>query len=98
MPEPARYLNKGIQSGTGMTRYRTEIQDAGIPIPAASTSMPMPSFDISYSDKSQTPFLVILQNQIIFFSFHCTNYVKDLNQLGFHFYVVRRKALYRRAS
>ncbi len=56
---------------------------------AASTSMPMSSYDISYSDKSQTPFLLILQNQIIFFSFHNTNYVEDLNQLGFHFYVVR---------
>jgi hypothetical protein len=32
------------QSGTGMLRYRTEIQDAGMPMPAASTSMPMPSY------------------------------------------------------
>ncbi len=33
MPEPVRYRNKGTQSGTGMLRYRTEIQvpeaDAG---------------------------------------------------------------------
>ncbi len=29
----------------GMLRYRTEIQDAGMPMPAASTSMPMPSYD-----------------------------------------------------
>jgi hypothetical protein len=44
MPEPVRYRNKGTHSGTGMLRYRTEIQDAGMPMPAASTSMPMPSY------------------------------------------------------
>ncbi len=38
MPEPVRYQNKGTWSGTGMLRYRTEIQDAGMP--AASTSCP----------------------------------------------------------
>jgi hypothetical protein len=32
------------QFGTGMLRYLTEIQDAGMPMPAASTSMPMPSY------------------------------------------------------
>ncbi len=42
MPEPVRYRNKGTQSGTGMLRYRTEIQDAGMPM--ASTSMTMPSY------------------------------------------------------
>ncbi len=31
MPEPVRSRNKGTQSGTGMLRYRTEIQDAGMP-------------------------------------------------------------------
>jgi hypothetical protein len=35
---------KGTQSGTGMLLYRIEMQDAGMPTPAASTSMPMPSF------------------------------------------------------
>jgi hypothetical protein len=39
-----KYRNKGTQSGAGMIRYRTEIQDAGMPMPAASTSMPMPSY------------------------------------------------------
>jgi hypothetical protein len=46
MAEPVRYQNKGIQSGTGMLQYRTEIQDAGMPMPAASSSMQMPSFGI----------------------------------------------------
>jgi hypothetical protein len=32
------------QSGTGMLRYRTEKQDAGMPMPAASTSMAMPNY------------------------------------------------------
>jgi hypothetical protein len=36
---------KGIQSGTGMLRYRTEMLDDGIPTPAALDSMPMPSCD-----------------------------------------------------
>jgi hypothetical protein len=44
LPEPVRYRNKGTQSGTGMLRYRTEIQDAGMPMQVASTSMPMPSY------------------------------------------------------
>jgi hypothetical protein len=62
----ALYLNKGIPFGTGMLQYRTEIQAAGIPMPASSTSMPMPSYDNSFSDMSQAPFLLILQNEIIF--------------------------------
>jgi hypothetical protein len=33
------------QSGTGMLRYRTEMLDTGIPMPAASASMPLPSYD-----------------------------------------------------
>ncbi len=44
MPEPVRYGNKGAQSGIGMFRYWTEIQDAGLPMPAASSSMPMLSY------------------------------------------------------
>jgi hypothetical protein len=38
MPEPFRYMNKGTQSGTGMRRYRTEIQGAGMPMPAPSNA------------------------------------------------------------
>ncbi len=64
MPEPFQYRNKRTQSGTGMLRYRTEIQDAGMPIPAASTSMPMPcyafhtvSIDSKRDPRSFTPLL-----------------------------------------
>jgi hypothetical protein len=35
--------DKRTHSGTGMLCYRTEIQDAGMPMPAASASIPMPS-------------------------------------------------------
>jgi hypothetical protein len=31
---PVRYWDKGNQFGTGMLRYRTEIQDAGMPMPS----------------------------------------------------------------
>jgi hypothetical protein len=44
MPEPVRYRNKVTQSGTGMLRYRTEMYDAEMLMPAASTWMPMPSY------------------------------------------------------
>jgi hypothetical protein len=37
-------VDAGNQSGFGILRYRTENQDAGVPMPAASTSMPMPSY------------------------------------------------------
>jgi hypothetical protein len=58
-PPTTAFLNAGMsdcpassQSGTGMNknsdarmlRYRTEIQEAGMPMPAALTSMPMPSY------------------------------------------------------
>ncbi len=45
MPELMRYRDKRTQSGTGMLRYRTEIQDAGMPMPAASASVPMPNVE-----------------------------------------------------
>ncbi len=49
MLEHFRYHNKRTQSGTGMLRYRTEIQDAGMLMPAAaSISMPMPSCTYQY--------------------------------------------------
>ncbi len=35
---------RGPSFGTGILRYRTEMLDAGIPMPAASTSMPMTRF------------------------------------------------------
>ena len=34
---------KGTQSVTGMLRHQTEISDAGMPMPAALASMPMPA-------------------------------------------------------
>ncbi len=43
--EPVRYRNKGTQSDTLMLQYWTEVQDAGMPMPVASTSMLMPSYD-----------------------------------------------------
>jgi hypothetical protein len=39
-----RYRKKRTQPSTGMLRFRTEIQDAGMPMLAASASMPMPSY------------------------------------------------------
>jgi hypothetical protein len=47
MQERALYQYKETQSATGMLRYRTEIQDAGMRMPA---SIPMPSYAI------QTPY------------------------------------------
>ncbi len=44
MPVPVRYRNKGTQSGTGMPRFLTDIQDAGMPMPAALDLMQMPSY------------------------------------------------------
>ena len=49
IPEPVRYENKGTLFSTGMLRYRTEIQDTGMPMPAALTSMPMASY-VGYKD------------------------------------------------
>jgi hypothetical protein len=86
MPEPARYLNKGIQSSTGMLRYRTEIQDAGIPMSAASTSMPMPSYDNSYSDMSQAPFLSCSYSRIkLFFLFSLYEICRRPHPMGLPF-------------
>jgi hypothetical protein len=42
--EPVRYWTKLMQSGIFLFWYRTEIMDAGIPMPALVSSMPMPSF------------------------------------------------------
>jgi hypothetical protein len=46
MLDPARYRNKETQFGTGMLRYRTEMLNAGMQMPAASASMPMPSYAV----------------------------------------------------
>ncbi len=33
-----------MQSGIFLVRYRTKIRDAGMPMPASVSSMPMPSY------------------------------------------------------
>jgi hypothetical protein len=48
VPEPVRYRNKDTQSGSGMLLYRTEMIDAGLPMPAASALMPIPSYVIMF--------------------------------------------------
>jgi hypothetical protein len=44
MPEAARYRNKEAKSGIFLSRYRTEITDAGMPMPALVFWMPMPTY------------------------------------------------------
>ncbi len=44
MPELAQYRNERAQSGAGMLQCRSKTRDAGMTMPAASTSMPMPSY------------------------------------------------------
>jgi hypothetical protein len=41
---PLRYWNQETQSNTGMLKYRTDMMNAGMPMPVASASMPMPSY------------------------------------------------------
>jgi hypothetical protein len=41
MAEPVRYRNKGTQSDPRMLLHQTEIQDAGMLMLVASTSIPM---------------------------------------------------------
>jgi hypothetical protein len=45
MPAQFRYLTKPRQSGIVSIRYRTEIIDAGMPMPAVVFWMPMHSYD-----------------------------------------------------
>ncbi len=44
MPEIIRYRTKPRQSGIFLVRYRTEIIDTGMPMPALVSLMPMPSY------------------------------------------------------
>ncbi len=44
MPKPVRYRTKLTQSGIFLVRYRTKIRDAGMPMLALVSSMPMPSY------------------------------------------------------
>jgi hypothetical protein len=41
---PIRYRTKPAQSGISLVRYRNEIIDAGMPMLALVSSMPMPSY------------------------------------------------------
>jgi hypothetical protein len=45
MPEAVRYQDKGKQSCTQILRYRTEIKDAGMPMPVALALMAMPGYE-----------------------------------------------------
>jgi hypothetical protein len=44
MPEQVQYRTKLTQTGIFLVRYRTKIRDAGMPMPALVSSMPMPSY------------------------------------------------------
>jgi hypothetical protein len=44
MPEQVRYRTKPAQSGISLVQYRNKIMDAGMPMPALVSSMPMPSY------------------------------------------------------
>jgi hypothetical protein len=44
MPEQVQYWTKLTQSGIILVRYRTKILDAGMPMLALVSSMPMPSY------------------------------------------------------
>ncbi len=44
MPEQVWYRTKLTQSGIFLVRYRTKVRDAGMPMPALVSSMPMPSY------------------------------------------------------
>ncbi len=47
MTELVRYRTKPMQSGIFLVRYRTELVDAGMPMPALVFLMPMPSYGFS---------------------------------------------------
>ncbi len=47
-PGIVRYWTKPRQSGIFLVRYRTEIIDGGMPMPALVFSMPMPSYAYLY--------------------------------------------------
>ncbi len=48
---PVRYWNKGTQSGNGTLLYRIEKLNAGMPMPAASAPMPVPSYGVEIEGK-----------------------------------------------
>ncbi len=48
MPGQVRYQTKPRQSGIFLVRYKTEIIDAGMPMLALLSCMPIPSYDSMY--------------------------------------------------
>jgi hypothetical protein len=44
MPEPILYPNKTMQSGIFLLQFRTEMTDAGMPMPALVLRVPMPNY------------------------------------------------------
>ncbi len=48
MPKPVRYRTKMTQSGILLDRCQTKIGDAGMPIPALVSLMPMPSYAVCF--------------------------------------------------
>jgi hypothetical protein len=51
MPELVLYRTKPTQSSSFFVRYRTEMMDAGMPMPALISSMSMPSYAISVTSE-----------------------------------------------
>jgi hypothetical protein len=51
MPGIVQYWTKPRQSGIFLVRYRIEIIDAGMPMPALVSSMPMPSYAYGYDQR-----------------------------------------------
>ncbi len=54
MPEKVRYQTKLSQSGLFLVRYWTKIRDAGMPMPALVSSMPMPSYGGRWHEAAAT--------------------------------------------
>jgi hypothetical protein len=54
MPEPIRYQNKTMQSGIFLLRYRTEMTDGGILMPALVLRLPMPTYAKNSYEKMST--------------------------------------------
>jgi hypothetical protein len=76
MLEPARYLKKETRTGTGMLRYRTELLNAGMPMQAASASMPMPCYGLQnvFSVYSQ----LVLRGSVFFLTFEASVWIGHL--------------------
>ncbi len=54
MPGAVRFWSKKTQSSIGMLWYRTEMPGAGIPMPTAFVSMPMPSYGFCWPQMAKS--------------------------------------------